>query len=80
MRADDVMVQGLRLRLWDHAPAHHDLPKVLCIHGALDTGRSFDAVAGAVGDRARVIAVDLRGHGGSDVVGPGGSYHLLDFL
>ena len=83
MKAVDVTVNDLRLRLWDHAPDRRDLPVVLCIHGALDTGRSFDALAAAVaasGVDKRVVAVDLRGHGGSDVVGGGGSYHLLDFL
>ncbi|MDP2341272.1 MAG: alpha/beta hydrolase [Deltaproteobacteria bacterium] len=77
---DSVIAQGLRLALWDHAPTRTDLPLVLCVHGALDTGRSFDAIAGELEGKARVVAVDLRGHGSSDHVGVGGSYHLLDFL
>lgn len=83
MRAIDVEAQGLRLRLWDHGPELAD-KAVLCIHGALDTGRSFDAVADHVlaagAGRARLLAIDLRGHGQSDAAGAGGSTHLLDFL
>lgn len=70
----------MRLRLWEHPGSSENLPSVLCIHGALDTGRSFDAVAAAVAGRAHVTAIDLRGHGQSERVGAGGSYHLLDFL
>ena len=82
----DVQAQGLRLALWDHAPdagTSPDAPRLpiaLCVHGALDTGRSFDAVAELLAGQARVFAVDLRGHGRSDRTGAGGSYHLLDFL
>lgn len=67
---------GLKLRLWDHGRPGR---VVLFVHGYLDTGRSFDAVAAELPD-ARVLALDLRGHGESDRVGPGGSYHLLDHL
>ena len=80
--ASTVDVQGLRLRLWTwEAAAGDPLPVVLLLHGALDTGRSWDAVATALLARARcrVIAVDLRGHGQSDSGGPGASHHLLDF-
>lgn len=83
MKAVDVEAQGLRLCLWDHAPAGPVTRTVLCIHGALDTGRSWDAVVAAVAARdpgVRVVAIDLRGHGHSEAVGKGGSYHLLDFL
>lgn len=52
---------------------------ILFVHGYLDTGRSFDAVADELPDH-RCLALDLRGHGESDRVGPGGSYHLLDHM
>src|SRR4051812_12935645 len=71
-----VEANGLKLRLWDHARAG---PVVLFVHGYLDTGRSFDAVADAL-VHVRCLALDMRGHGQSDRVGPGGSYHLLDHL
>ena len=71
-----VEANGLKLRLWDHARSG---PIVLFVHGYLDTGRSFDAVADDLAE-FRVLALDLRGHGQSERVGAGGSYHLLDHL
>jgi pimeloyl-ACP methyl ester carboxylesterase len=70
-----INVADLVLRVWDHGGGG---PAVLFAHGYLDTGRSFDAIADALGDDARVLAIDFRGHGDSDVGGPGGSLHLLD--
>src|SRR5262249_25063188 len=56
-------------------------PLVLCVHGILEHGAAWELVARRlVGRGFRVIAPDLRGHGRSDHVGDGGSYHLLDFL
>lgn len=82
--ADVIDAQGLRLRLWDHGGGG---PVVLAIHGALDTGRSFDAVAHALADaapnsatRPRLLALDLRGHGASERAGAGSSAHLLDHM
>jgi pimeloyl-ACP methyl ester carboxylesterase len=71
-----VEANGLKLRLWDHGRPGH---VVLFVHGYLDTGRSFDAVAHELHDM-RCLALDLRGHGQSDRVGGGGSYHLLDHM
>jgi pimeloyl-ACP methyl ester carboxylesterase len=71
---------GLALRLWDHTrPGTGEGPIALFLHGYLDTGRSFDAVADALPE-LRCLALDLRGHGQSARVGAGGSYHLLDHL
>lgn len=75
--ARDVYARALRLRLWDHGG---EGPVALFLHGYLDTGRSFDAVAAALRGQARVLCLDWRGHGQSDEVGAGGSYHLLDHL
>lgn len=72
-----LCVQGLSLRLWDHGG---DGPAALFLHGYLDTGRSFDAVAASLDGKVRALCLDLRGHGESERVGPGGSYHLLDHL
>jgi pimeloyl-ACP methyl ester carboxylesterase len=74
----ELVAQGLRLRVWDHGG--DGLPVVLFVHGYLDTGRSFDAIARALAGQARCLALDLRGHGDSDRVGAGGSYHLLDHV
>lgn len=76
MKADVVDAQGLALRVWDHEGAG---PVALFVHGYLDTGRSFDAIAAAL-PGVRVLALDLRGHGQSAHVGAGGSYHLLDHV
>ena len=78
IQARTLVVQGLRLRVWDHGG--EGLPRALFVHGYLDTGRSFDAVAHELRDEVHCLALDWRGHGQSDRVGAGGSYHLLDHL
>ncbi len=67
----------LRLRLWEHDGSG---PVVLFLHGYLDTGRSFDAAVEALGGQVRALCLDWRGHGRSDAVAAGGSYHPLDHL
>lgn len=76
-RADTLHCNGLQLRLWDHGG---DGPPVLFLHGYLDTGRSYDAVVARLGTEVRALVLDFRGHGQSEWVGAGGSYHLLDHL
>lgn len=75
--ARDVYARDLRLRLWDHGG---EGPTALFLHGYLDTGRSFDAVAERLGSDVRSLCLDWRGHGESAEVGAGGSYHLLDHM
>jgi pimeloyl-ACP methyl ester carboxylesterase len=72
----DIRVE-LNLRLWDHGGSG---PLVLFLHGYMDTGRSFDAVAASLRDDARCLCLDWRGHGESDWAPPGASYHFLDHL
>jgi pimeloyl-ACP methyl ester carboxylesterase len=62
---------------WD-APTDHT---IVFLHGFLDFGWSFVRLieAGLAG-RYHVLAPDLRGHGDSDRVGPGGYYHFADYL
>jgi acyl transferase domain-containing protein/acyl-CoA synthetase (AMP-forming)/AMP-acid ligase II/alpha/beta superfamily hydrolase len=79
MRERFVQVGGLDLCLCEWGPESGK--PVLCLHGILDQGAVWDPVASALaGQNYRVFAPDLRGHGKSDHVGLGGSYHLLDFL
>ena len=49
-------------------------PLVICVHGLSANLRSFDAIAQGL-DGHRVVAVDLRGRGRSDITPPG-SYGL----
>jgi len=79
MTEQQIMVRGLSLCLctWGAASG----PVVLCLHGILEQGAIWDAIASTLAAQGyRVIAPDLRGHGRSDHVGAGGSYQLLDFV
>jgi acyl transferase domain-containing protein/pimeloyl-ACP methyl ester carboxylesterase/acyl carrier protein len=72
-------VGGRRLCLCAWGPESG--PAILCLHGALEHGASWELVARPLAERGfRVVAPDFRGHGRSDHVGRGGSYHLIDFL
>jgi pimeloyl-ACP methyl ester carboxylesterase len=48
------------------------------VHGFLDLAFAWHEVAPQLG--AHVIAPDLRGHGDSDWIGPGGYYHYFDYI
>ncbi|MGF1521110.1 MAG: alpha/beta fold hydrolase [Leptolyngbyaceae cyanobacterium] len=54
---------------------------ILCLHGVLNQGAIWDAIAPPLVQQGyRIIAPDLRGHGKSAHVGPEGNYQLLDHL
>lgn len=54
---------------------------VLCLHGFLDASWAFHEVAPALAaDGHHVVAPDLRGHGDTDWIGPGGYYHFMDYV
>jgi pimeloyl-ACP methyl ester carboxylesterase len=79
MREEFVEVGGLRLCRCEWGP--EDGHPVICLHGLLDQGLLWEPVAVRLAAAGfRVIAPDLRGHGRSDHVGPGGSYQTLDFI
>ena len=72
-------VRGLDLCLSTWGPEQGTL--VLCLHGILDQGAMWEGVAAQLSAQGyHVVAPDLRGHGRSAHVGPGGSYHLLDYV
>jgi pimeloyl-ACP methyl ester carboxylesterase len=49
------------------------------VHGFLDLAAGWREVADRLSTRAHVIAPDLRGHGDTDWIGPGGYYHFFDY-
>lgn len=54
-----------RMAWWDW-PARRDDHIVICVHGLSRQGRDFDRLACAIGEQARVMAVDVAGRGMSD--------------
>jgi pimeloyl-ACP methyl ester carboxylesterase len=57
----------------------HDRTFVL-VHGFTDLGAGWSEVAIYLAAHGHVIAPDLRGHGDSDWIGPGGYYHFMDYV
>ena len=66
------------MRLAYHVFGPADGRPLLCVHGFLDHGQSFRFLAEQL-PSFRVVAPDVRGHGASDWVGPGGYYHFYDY-
>jgi lipase len=48
-----------------HEWGERGAPVVVCLHGITGHGRHFAQLAGRLADRFHVVALDLRGHGGS---------------
>jgi pimeloyl-ACP methyl ester carboxylesterase len=48
------------------------------LHGWLDHAGSFDLLAPLL--PGRTVALDFRGHGDSQWIGPGGFYHFVDYI
>lgn len=55
-------------------------PPLIALHGWLDNAMSFARVAPHLAERFHVIALDLPGHGASDHLPPGASYHFVDYV
>src|SRR5262249_14521139 len=75
----DVAVAAGRLAVWKLTSGG---PAVIAVHGILSSSRAWVAVARALGDRASLYAVDLRGRGESNgLPGPYGmAAHTADLL
>jgi pimeloyl-ACP methyl ester carboxylesterase len=74
-----VVANGLSHRVleWDGGGR----TTVLCLHGFLDLGWAFHAVAPALARNGHhVLAPDMRGHGRTQRVGAGGYYHFMDYV
>jgi pimeloyl-ACP methyl ester carboxylesterase len=55
-------------------------PPVLLLHGFLEHAHAWERTAPRLADAGlHVFALDFRGHGDSDRVGPGGYYHFADY-
>ena len=79
MREEMVDVRGLASCWCVWGPC--DAPTVLILHGILDHGAGWDAVARSLALRGyRVVAPDLRGHGRSAHISMATSYNFMDFL
>ena len=78
----DIAVPGGSLAAYRLGASHADAPLVLAIHGITSTSRFWLATARALGDRAALIAVDLRGRGRSSALpGPCGlDAHVRDMI
>ena len=63
---------GIRLNVEVHGPQNARTPTVVLIHGWTCSIPFWAPVIRALRDDLRVVAYDLRGHGGSDVPGAGG--------
>jgi pimeloyl-ACP methyl ester carboxylesterase len=50
------------------------------VHGFADLGAGWCELAPLLAPHGRVLAPDLRGHGDSDWIGPGGYYHFMDYV
>ena len=70
---------GLQIHLLEWGEGDH---VVVLVHGFLDNAWGWAAAveAGLATSGLRIVAPDMRGHGDSDWIGPGGYYHFLDYL
>jgi pimeloyl-ACP methyl ester carboxylesterase len=62
--------------IWGDAAA----PPLLALHGWLDNAGSHVLLAPKLAERYRVIALELPGHGHSDHLPAGLSYHFVDYV
>jgi pimeloyl-ACP methyl ester carboxylesterase len=58
-----IEMRGLRFHFRDWPSNRSDAPSLVLLHGFTGHARSWDAFAGAMTDRYRVLALDQRGHG-----------------
>jgi pimeloyl-ACP methyl ester carboxylesterase len=62
--ARQLTVNGLRLHYLEWG--RPDARPVICVHGYTSCAQAFNALARRLGDRVRLIAMDVRGHGESE--------------
>jgi pimeloyl-ACP methyl ester carboxylesterase len=78
----DVEVTGGRLAAFRLGARHPEAPLVLAIHGITSSSRTWLAIARDLGERAALIAVDLRGRARSNALPPpfGLDTHVRDMI
>src|SRR5207248_7374397 len=74
-RTNYARVNGLRLRYLEWG--RRDALPVICVHGYTSSAEAFNALARRIRDRARIMAMDVRGHGES-AWSPDGAYQYSD--
>ena len=74
-RALQIQTPGLKFQAREWGPA--DAPVLLCLHGTSMQSSAWTALGSALQDQWRVIALDMRGHGGSDK--PATGYSLAQY-
>ncbi|MBW1877183.1 MAG: alpha/beta hydrolase [Deltaproteobacteria bacterium] len=70
--------RGLRLRVCEWGTPEDGRLPIIILHGFLEQGAVWDSVASHL--PGRVVAPDMRGHGLSGHIGPGGFYHFWDYV
>jgi pimeloyl-ACP methyl ester carboxylesterase len=79
MQEEIVDVRGLAMCWCAWGPPN--APTVLIMHGLLDHGAAWDAIAQPLAAHGyRVVAPDLRGHGRSAHISTAASYNFIDFV
>src|SRR5260370_4193471 len=76
----NLTVNGLKLRYLEWGEPHALPPNgltIVCVHGYTSSAEAFNALARRLGDRAHVLALDVRGHGESGW-SPDGAYGYSD--
>ena len=73
------LATGLTYNVLEWNQAATDTTFVL-VHGYTDLAFGWCEVAPRLVEHGHVIAPDLRGHGDSDWIGPGGYYHFMDYV
>lgn len=80
---DQVLPHGITLACRAVGPAGVDAPQVLCLHGFPEAAFVWDGVMQRLRGRARCVAPDMRGFGGSSAPADIGAYRaavLMDDL
>ena len=76
----EVLAGGLRHRVLEWGARSENQPTIFFVHGYLDCGASFTPIVDALPESLHCVAPDLRGHGETEWVGPGGYYHFFDYV